>query len=201
MASQPFWFDFLAFLFFWGGIAAFAIGLLITLSPSLVIGAGQLLNRWISTDSVFRDLDSPRSTERLFYRHHRIFGGLLLLGGAYVFYRFGIAMDSATLPGKLTLFGSYSVAQWLFDSLVVVNLVFAAVAICIGIAVFFRPSMLKNLEVSTNRWFAVDESVKQLDAQSTLPDQLFARSPRLVGVLIMLGSAYVVVNLRVFLMH
>jgi hypothetical protein len=201
MASQSFWLDFAIFLFFWAGIAAFVLGLLIAVFPSLIMRAGEVLNRWISTERVFQDLDSPRSTERLFYRHHRIFGGLLMLGGAYILYMFAFATNSTRLAATITLFGSHTVAQWLLDSLIALNLVFAAVAIGIGFAVFFRPSMLKNLEASTNRWFAVDSSVKQLDAQSTAPDRLFARSPRIVGILIMLASAYIVLNLRVFLPH
>jgi hypothetical protein len=199
MASQSFWFDLLAFLFFWAGIAVFAIGLLTTISPSLVMRVGQVLNRWVSTERVFHDLDSPRPSERLFYRYHRIFGCFLVLGGAYVLYVFGSAGLDASRLGNLMFLGSRTAAQWLLDSLTALNRVFGIVAIALGIAVFIRPSVLKTLENSTNRWFAVDEPVKQLDAQHTAPDRLFARHPRIAGILIMLASAYVVLNLRVFL--
>jgi hypothetical protein len=201
MAWQSFWFDFLIFLFFWAGIATFVLGFLIAVSPSLVMRVGEVLNRWVSTERVFQDLDSPHPSERLFYRHHRIFGCLLALGGAYVLYVFGSAGLDASRLGNLMLFGSRTVAQWLLDSLTAMNRVFGIVAIALGIAVFIRPSVLKVLENSTNRWFAVDESVKRLDVQLTAPDRLFARRPRIVGILIMLASAYIVLNLRVFLPH
>lgn len=197
--SHSFWFEFLSFLFFWGGVIAFVVGLLIVISPPLVTRIGQVLNRWISTEGVFRDLDSPRPTERLFYRHHRIFGVLLVAGGAYVLYVFGTAgLDASRLAGSLSIFGSRTAAQWLLDSLTALNRVFAVIAIALGVAVFFRPSVLKTLETSTNRWFVVDDSLKRLDAQMGGPDALFARSPRILGVIIMVASLYVVLNLRVF---
>jgi len=197
--SDSFWFEFLTFLFFWAGIAAFAIGLLIVISPPVVMRAGQVLNRWVSTERIFHDLDSPRPTERLFYRHHRIFGSLLVLGGAYVLYVFGtIGLDASKLGTNLMFFGSRTAAQWLLDSLTAVNRIFAVVAIALGIAVFYRPSVLKALENSTNRWFIVDDSLKRLDVQMAAPDRLFAHRPRLVGIIIMLASLYVVFNLRVF---
>jgi hypothetical protein len=198
MTTHSFWFEFLTFLFFWGGVAAFVIGLLIVVSPGLVMRAGRVLDRWISTERVFHDLDAQRPTERLFYRHHRVFGSLLVLGGAYMLYVFGFGMDSAALTKSFTLFGSHTVAQWLLDSLRTVNLIFSVVAILIGIAVFIRPSVLKTLEMSTNRWFAVDDSLKRLDIQLRAPDRIFARNPRLMGIVIMLASLYIMFNLRVF---
>jgi len=200
MASH-FWLDFFVFVFFWAGVAAFILGLLIVVSPATVMRVGQVLNRWVSTDQLFHDLDSPHTTEKLFYRHHRAFGVLLVLGGGYILYIFAYQLGSTTLAGSVTLFGSHTVAQWLLDSLIALNRMFAAVAIALGITVFFRPSALKDLELSTNRWFAVDESLKALDAQMGAPERFFARNPRLFGVLIMLGSLYVVFNLRVFFAH
>lgn len=198
MTAHSFWFDFLVFLFFWAGVAAFILGLLIVIAPAAVMRVSQVLNRWVSTDQVFRDLDSPRASERLFYRHHRVFGVLLVLGGAYILYEF-VGLESSVLGRNVILFGSHTVAQWLLDSMIVLNRVFAAVAIALGIAVFFRPSVLKTLEDSTNRWFAVDDSLKVLlDTELGAPEQLFARWPRLFGVLIMLGSLYIIFNLRVF---
>jgi hypothetical protein len=198
MLSTSFWIEFLTFLFFWAGVVAFAIGLLIVISPPLVMRASEVLNRWVSTERVFRDLDSPRPTERLFYRHHRIFGSLLTLGGAYVLYVFGTAeLDASKLSSNLMFFGSRTAAQWLLDSLTALNRVFAVLAVALGIAVFFRPSVLKTLESSTNRWFVVDDSLKRLDVRVEGPDRWFARRPRLLGVLIMLASLYIVFNLRV----
>lgn len=198
MVTQALWFELLTFLFFWGGVAAFLVGLITLIAPSLVLRAGGVLNRWISTEQVFRDLDAPRPTERFFYRHHRIFGILLMLGAIFVAYSFGFALDISRLEGKFMLFGSRNIADWLLESLVMLNLVFAALALLLGLTVFFRPSVLKDIEARTNRWFVMDDSLKRLDVELRVPDQLFARHPRILGLLIMAGSAYVIFSLGVF---
>jgi hypothetical protein len=164
-----------------------------------VARAGKALNRWIPTDALFRRLDSSTLTERAFYRHHRLSGILLVLGAGFVMYQFALGINYSALFGRAMIMDSHAAAAWLAGALGFIAVVFSAVAFCIGVVVFFRPSLLKRLEQRANTWFAADDSLKRLDEQVAAPDRLFVRNPRLVGLLVVLGSLYVMFSLRLFL--
>jgi hypothetical protein len=53
------------------------------------------------------------------------------------------------------------------------------------------------MEAATNRWFAVD--LKRLDTEVGGAERMFSRRPRLVGLVVMAASLYVVLSLRFFL--
>lgn len=186
-------------VFFWVGIVTFCIGTLILVSPALVMRVAGKMNRWVPTDAWFRRLDSPKVTERLFYRHHRIFGALLVIGTGYVIYQFVWGIDYAAVFGRAEIMGSHAAAAWLAATLGFIAIVFSVVVFGIGVVVFFRPSILKRLERRANTWFAADQSLKRLDEQVSTPDRIFIRIPRLVGLLVILGSLYVIVSLRLFM--
>ncbi|MBI2970393.1 MAG: hypothetical protein HYY36_06585 [Gammaproteobacteria bacterium] len=198
MTTHSLWFEFITTVFFWAGVVVFVIGLCIMLSPRLVLRAGEVLNRWISTEKVFHDLDAPRPTERMLYHHHRIFGCFLVVGAAYILYTFVVQFEPADLSRRIVLFRSRAATEWALSSMWAINILFAWVALVLGFIVFFRPSLLKGVEATANRWFGVDDSLKRLDVQLRAPDRLFARRPRLLGALIMLGSLYIVFNLSLF---
>lgn len=199
MTTHSLPFQFLTSVFFWGGIVMLVIGVAMTLVPSLVIRMGEFLNRWVSTEGMFHSLDSARPSERWFYRHHRLFGGLLTLGAVYVLYTFAVAFDPQDTSRKILLFHSHTATEWLLVSLTFLNIGFSLVAIAIGSVTFFRPSLLKGLEQRANRWYGVDESLKKLDVQLKAPDTWFRKRPRLLGLMIVAGSLYIVFSLSLFL--
>lgn len=185
-------------LFFWAGVLMFCIGVCILVSPALVMRAGSTMNRWIATDALFRRLDSATPTERPFYRHHRAFGLFLAAGAVYVIYQLIWQVNYTSLFGHTYILGSQVVAEWLARSLGFIFVAFGALAFVVGVVVFFRPSLLKELEEKVNAWFATESSLRVLDQEVSAPDSLFARSPRLVGMLVVLGSLYVIYGLRGF---
>ena len=186
-------------VFFWAGVITLCVGVCILVSPALVARAGRAVNRWIPTDALFRRLDSSTLTERGFYRHHRLSGILLMLGAGFVIYQFALGINYSALFGKAMFMGSHAAAAWLVRALGFITMVFSALAFGLGVVVFFRPSLLKHLEQRANTWFAADDSLKRLDEQVAAPDRLFGRNPRLVGLLVVLGSLYVIFSLRLFL--
>lgn len=186
-------YQFMISVSFWTGALMLLIGLFILISPDLFIRTGNKLNRWVSTEAFFNKLDAPKNTERFFYRHHISFGLLFVFGAMYIFYTFAFAFDAS--KQTLSFFSSAVVNDWLISSLVFSNLIFSVVIFVIGIFMMLRPSALKNIEVIANHWFAVDESLKGLDVQLGAPDKIFSKRPRLLGFIIMVGSAYICMNL------
>lgn len=196
--TQSLFLQFLTTVIYWCGMVMFFIGLAIVIAPAQVIRIGEVMNRWVSTDQAFHDLDAPRPTERLFYRHHRWFGGLLTLGAAYVLYSFAFAIDYGALSKGVLLFNSRAATEWLVYSLSFLNIGFSVLAILLGVIIFFRPSLLKRLEWWANRWYGVDDSLKKLDVQLRAPDSWFRKRPRLLGLMIVAGGLYIVTSLSLF---
>lgn len=198
MNTHSLLFQFVTTVFYWAGIVVLIIGIAITIAPGMMIRLGEVLNRWVSTDEIFHRLDVPRSTERLFYRHHRVFGVLLTLGAAYVLYSFLFAFDYQSISREVILFHSAATTEWLLSALSFLNIGFSLVGIGLGLVILFRPSLLKALEQWANRWYGVDDSLKRLDVQLKMPDSWFQKRPRLLGVLIVAGSLYIVFSLSLF---
>lgn len=185
--------EFIVTVLFWTALVILCLGLSIVAAPRQVMRLGRKLNRWISTDDFFSKLDTPRYGEWFFYRYHILFGSFIILGGGYIFYRFMFAFNAGTYV--LRIFSSSSANQWLTASLVFMNILFSVLIFIFGVIVMLRPSLLKNFEAGLNRWFVTEESIKKLDLQLGVPDSLFIRRPRLVGLIIVAGSLYVVINL------
>jgi hypothetical protein len=64
-----------------------------------------------------------------------------------------------------------------------------------GLIIVLRPSLLKRLEAVLNRWFVTEESIRKLDLQLPTPDSVFGRRPRMMGIIIVAGSLYILMNL------
>jgi hypothetical protein len=184
---------FIITVFFWVAVVILCVGLCMMLAPGWILRLGQRLNQWISTDAFFSRLDTPKYGERFFYRHHILFGGFIILGGAYIFYRFMFAFNAASY--SLPVFASTSANQWLTGSLVFMNILFSILMVIFGIVVILRPSLLKHFEAVLNRWFVTETSFKKLDMQMRTPDIIFIKRPRLTGLIIVAGSLYIVINL------
>jgi hypothetical protein len=180
-------------LLFWAALVTLCLGLCMLAAPQRILRLGQVLNRWVSTDYFFRRLDTPHYGERFFYRYHVLFGSFIILGSSYIFYRFmyDFKPDSFVLP----LFTSNTANQWLTTSLVFMNILFSILVFLFGLIIVLRPSLLKRLEAVLNRWFVTEESIRKLDLQLPTPDSVFGRRPRMMGIIIVAGSLYILMNL------
>ena len=184
--------EFIIRLSFMAGILMFVIGCCMMMAPELILRTGQRLNRWVSTEQFFNQLDAPKSSERFFYRYHILSGGLLAAASAYIFITFSFGFRRGYV---LKVVSSATINEWLTASLVFLCLGFSVLTFFIGLVIMIRPSLLKRLETWSNRWFAVDHSLKRLDVQLKAPDQAFSRRPRLMGFLVTAGSLYILLQL------
>jgi hypothetical protein len=66
--------------------------------------------------------------------------------------------------------------------------------------IFFRPSLLKNLESSVNRW--VDAGVaKALETPHREPDEYLVHHPRLLGGFVLCAGLYLMLSAVVALLN
>jgi len=177
-----------------GLLTALIVGLLLLVRPGTVLALNTRLSRWVSTAEAFARLDQPVTWERFFYRHHRLLGALITLGAAYVLLRWAFDFQRAEL---LSLLGRRWTANGL-DSLVlagewiVVGL--HVLLLIVGLVILFRPSQLKVLEQSANRWMTPAAGAR-LDTVIESVDRSVAVYPRLSGLLVVVASAWCLVRL------
>lgn len=187
------WQTFLIFVI-GGCVVSLGIGLWMLFSPATTLRANDYLNKWISTRLMMRPLDMPRTTERFFYKHHRVVGILLLAGAAYTLYSIVFRYRQQALLKTFSLNINPHALSWLLDSAVVLLTLGSLFALVLGAFLLIRPSLLRNIEAWANKGYSGRRMTKFLDIMHYAPDRAVGASPRVFAVLIILGSLYVLVN-------
>jgi hypothetical protein len=177
-----------------GSLVGVLVGAGMLLKPERMAFLNQYFSRWVSMDKIGEQLDRPRWTERSFYRHHRLVGAILIIGAIFVLYiflfRFNVRRISAvTAPGNWEL----------LDALVGMLLVGSVLAALVGIIVLARPSLLRDIEKSINRWIPVEPAVKLFDSMRYSFDQHILRHRKIAGVLMVVGNLGILMALGPFL--
>ena len=177
-----------------GSVAGILLGIGMLLKPERLVHWNQYLSRWISADKVNEELNRPRWVERYFYRHHRLVGTLLLIGAIFILYTFlfnyNLRRISAVMP-----YGNWG----LWDALIGMLLIGGVLAALVGVIVLTRPSLLREIEKSSNRWIATGRMVKLFDDMHHSFDQRLLRHRKTAGVVMMVGGLYILLVLGPFL--
>jgi hypothetical protein len=176
-------------------LVSLVTGLVFLLAPNRALGAERQADRHFSLRRMLKPLEIPRETERFFYRHHRIAGaGIVVLALAFL-WLYLVAGEG----GRITAWAGQRVggdllAAWaagLGGLLVVLNIA----ALLFGTVMFVRPSALKQLEALGNRWISTRRMSRSLENEHDPLGRFAGRHPRLFGVLVLIGSFFIVVNL------
>lgn len=176
-----------------GCVVSLVIGIALLVKPAAVLKLNQALNKWVSTRMMMRPLSVPRKTERLLYRHHKWAGALLLICAGIIIYSVLFRLEEQAV---LTSFAAYppSIVAWLFDSTLALLLIVSLIAIGLGLFLVIRPSRLKGIEQWANKSYSGRTKTKFLEVMHYRPDRWLAAAPRLMGALILCGSAYTLVQ-------
>lgn len=169
-----------------GSIVGFLVGAGMLLRPERVVFLNQYFSRWVSADKVEEELDRPRWIERYFYRHHRLVGGFLLIGAIFVLYIFLFVYNTQKISAAIAP-GNW----WLANALMGLLLVGSVLAALMGIIVLARPSLLRDIEKSTNRWVATEGMAKFLNGMRYSLDRQLLRHRKLAGGFMVIGSLYI----------
>lgn len=182
--------SFLRFLWV-GSIAGMLLGGGVLFKPQQVMQLNQRLSQWVYSDKLKSLLDRPRLIERFFYRHNRLFGLGVLLGAIYVLYVvfFGSSTQkavSAFIPRDY---------WWLSDAVIGMLLVGSVTAALAGGIILARPSLLRDLEQSVNRWVSTEPLTTSFNDPHYFAEQSLLSHHRFSGMAIILGSLYTLVIL------
>jgi hypothetical protein len=177
-----------------GSIAGVLIGAGMLLKPERIVFLNQYFSRWISANKIKEQLDRPRWIERFFYRHHRLVGGVLFIGAIFVMYVFLFGSKTRRIYAAITP-GNW----WLMDALMGALLGGSVLAALVGIIVLAKPSLLREIEKSTNRWISTEGVVNFFDGMRNSFDRQILRHRKIAGVFTIIGGLYILIVLGPFL--
>jgi len=177
---------------FWIGVLLIPLGAGLILIPDRVLAMTGTLNRWIATKPFFDQINRPRYQERLIYRHHHLFGAIIVVLSLISLYMLDLYIAPRDLVAQLVRLAETEFGKWLLASLYYLLLVCLVLALIIGIIVFIRPSLLKSLEAWGNRWVDIDRTLEQLDEVHEIPSNILPGRPRWFGLFVLLGAAYMI---------
>lgn len=180
-----------------GSVAGLLVGALLIFRPQLFNSLSLRLNRWISTRSMDKSLESSFSLDPWLYRYRHWTGGAILLGALFVLFHFTIQLDrAATIEGLAKHFRYYpSIMGGLLDTLVLSSLLGALCAIFVALSMMFRPSLLRGFEENANQWLSLRKALRPMEIPRDNIEKYVQRHTRQVGLFLLIGSLYTLVLL------
>lgn len=174
-----------------GALSGVALALLLIFKPQFLERVNRVANRWISTRHFNRWADRSVTTEQWFYQYHRAAGIVIVLGASYLLVYFGILFDKAYTMKRWSGVLPEKMLDGLLDAMVLCSLIGAVVALIVGLFLWLRPSLLRDVEEDANQWVSLRRATKVLDVpHHDQVDRFVERHAQKVGGLLLLGSLY-----------
>jgi hypothetical protein len=175
------------------GLLVVAVGMWMLILPQHFLKTSAKLGIWVSTEDYFNTLDKPHYQERIIYKHHRIFGVLIVLGASYTLAVL-LNMDLETIRTNVVNTVNSNWMDWINSAVFILIIFGNSIAIVFGIIMFARPSMLKDIENRLNKWIPTEEKLKKLDEVHEVPATILTGKPRLCGLIVVLGGVYILLS-------
>jgi hypothetical protein len=180
-----------------GAALSMLYGFWLLISPKTALSFSNKINKSFSMRQSTKSLETPISIERWFYRHAKITGSLLMAGAVYLFYLLFLGLDFARLshamPGLTPL-----TWEWLLNAFQVFFAIMSVVVFLMGFLILVRPSLLKPLEETANKWISTRQNMQFMSESVGQADQLLGRFPRQFAAVILIASAIVLLNAEKF---
>ena len=173
------WFTQLTVVFFFvSGLIALAVGVGLIACTAWTLEFAASINRWAAAQSALRWVATERDVERPLQRHARVFGILLIAGGAFVL------IAGPETRGFMTKFALHPVnVDWIGTAVNRVLITGNVFAIVLGIVLLLFPTALGAIEARANR-----------PVSSNAIDNQVRRNPQLAGWLIAAGALFIVID-------
>lgn len=183
-----------------GSLIGLLVAIFLLISPQNFSKLSRYYNRWISLRQPTKGLEVPRSTDRYFYRYHRIVGLFIILSAAYILYRFAFDFDrTSAINTLLRIFSNQAISAWAVDALLWFLMPISLMLTIFGAALALKPSSLKSIEKQSNRWISSRKGMQPLEKQYKIIDQWVEEHPRIFGTLLLVGSGYSLILLLIVL--
>lgn len=182
-----------------GAILGLVIGITLLVDSERVMRWNAALNRWYSTRQAFQKLEEPIDVKRVIYRWHRVAGVLVFAGAIFTLDVLVFTYHSGALVRAFRGVGNPVILGILFETMRIVLIIGNVAAVVAGAILCFRPSLLKGVETVGDRYYSGREAMKPLEVMHYQPDEFVRGRPKLVGTVLIIGSAYVMIVLGLLL--
>lgn len=163
------------------------LGAAVAVRPQLLTRLRAATDRRYSLRRATRPLDIPRNADHLFYRHHRLYGAVVVALALFLLH-FLVFGERQPFWRELFPTDYRDIAVVLADVARLVLWIFSVFALMIGTLVFARPSVLKRFERRANRWLTPRRVTYDLDREYRWLDEHLGRRPRLWGSVTLIAS-------------
>lgn len=174
--------------------AGLLIGLWLIIAPAGYARLEERASRTFSLRRALRPLEISRNLDRHIYRHHRTLGLLIIAASCFTLYRLLFLFDPARghslFAGLLPHPQNEALSEALLSALQLALILGHLAALVIGLLLYLRPSALKGLEATSNRWISSREKSRWLDTPYNVTSRLIESHPRRLGLTVLLLSLY-----------
>lgn len=178
-----------------GALLGLFVGAMLLYDSERLMRWNYALNTWYSTRRAMRKLEEPVDIKRVIYRWHRILGIVLIGGAAFTLDVLVFNFHTNALARAVRDLGNPALLVLVFETLRIALIVGNVAALLAAVALVFRPSLLKGIEAWGDRQYSGRESTRPLELMRYGPDNFVRARPRLIGGLLLVGSAYVLIVL------
>jgi len=167
------------------GALALAAGAGLLIVPGRTLRERTWLRRWLLENDLIALLDRRQSIERPLYRHHRGFGTAVMAGAIASFVALWALPGQPLVTGVLT----GALGAWGAEAVIVTSWALALFALVIGVFLLIRPSALKGIETTANRWIEPFSSPRRAAVPlDTGINRLIMCAPRFTGLLFLVAG-------------
>jgi len=184
---------FLVHLFFVVAIIGVALGASLILASARMQAMFAIGNRWISGRQATRWLTVPHDISQIAHRNRRWLGLVLAAAGAVLLYTLVAQFGSADFAAALQVARPSLSVLWGLTALKWFLVLGCGSAVALGILLIFFPGALGAIETRTDRWVSTRRWIEGGDVMRMSLDNLVLRAPRISGLIMLLGSAFVAV--------
>lgn len=172
------------------------LGAVVAIKPEMLQRLRAATDRRYSMRRATRPLDIPRNIDRILYRHHKLYGAVVVGLALFLLYflTFG---EQQPFWQELFPREHRQIAGIVADVARLVLWLFSVFALVIGTIVFVRPSELKRFEQRANRWVTARRATYDLDREYGWFDERLGRRPRLWGTVTLVLSTICLIALLV----
>ena len=184
---------FVLWIFIVAAIVGIALGVGLIIDSAWTLRVLGIMNRWVSLRRNLKAMEMPRDIGKAVYGHGRWFGGAFALGGAFAAFMLLARVEVAAVVPGLGRSAPSVIVDWIVESLRWILVAGGALAVIIGVMLFFSPDAVRVLDARLNRWTSTRQLGKGVDTMHLTLDRWVGTFPRAAGWTLALGAAIVLI--------
>lgn len=182
-------------------VVALIVGVMLLVAPQKLARLRQISDQWMTPRKPLKSIEIPRESDPFFYRNHKWVGAMAIVLPVITLYLLLYSVAEQLPQSSVTREEHYLFWQWLFESAILFLWITNIFAFAVGVAIFFRPSLLKRVESISNRWLSTRQGLRRLDQSYSQLDEWMLKRSRWTGLFLILGALYILIIILTFMLQ